>query len=394
MTMLASAPTGGPPAAPSPSRRAVVVPMPMASVASSGAGSMQVRGDQAARLREMVEGFHQGWVGVAQAAPSPTGGLRLASHPPRSAPPAEMPRPRSATGAASVSGSTSVPVRTKPIIAITSGKGGVGKTSVAVNLCAIFAQRGARAMLIDADPGLANADVLCGLSPARRLDAVLGLGTRRAEARTISIGAPGGFALVPGSVGSAAMANLPSGHRAQLIANLMELQQQADVLVIDTGAGLSENVLDFVRLASLAVIVATPEPTSIADAYATIKLLRRGSPEGLGIATPDAAPPAVGLVINMARDQHEADRTFARIAGTCERFLRSRPASLGWLPMHVAVPTAVRQRVPLVVGQPDASIVTHLQALADRCAGDGGLALHKPSVAPRTWLRRVLGLRA
>ncbi|MFN0133274.1 MAG: P-loop NTPase [Phycisphaerales bacterium] len=232
------------------------------------------------------------------------------------------------------------------IVTVSSGKGGVGKTSIAVNLAIVFARAGKRAMLLDADLGMANADVLCGLTPARRLDqtrSLRGAGEQHAiSLADIAIDAPGGFKLIPGAAGVARVADLRPEERLRFVRGLEELDQHADILIVDTGAGLGAEILMLMSLAHVAIVVATPEPTSVADAYALIKCA----------SLADAALRECGslnLVINEAKDGKEATAVHARIASVAHRFLGFQPGMLGWLPVDREVGLAVRRRRPLLV---------------------------------------------
>jgi flagellar biosynthesis protein FlhG len=260
-----------------------------------------------------------------------------------------------------------------PVVAFTSGKGGVGKTSLSVNLAIALQQHGCRTCLVDADLGLANADVLCGINPLNRLDAVVE-GSRsdplqRRSMDQIAIPGPGGFRLVPGAVGVARFANLPAGHRQVILDGLADLATDSDLVLVDTGAGLGEGVLAFVVAADLAVVVATPEPTSIADAYAMIKCIVR---------SPDA--PRVALLVNQCHDEDEGLAVHARIAGTARKFLGLTLPMLGAVRSDDAVRASVRARKPFMLGTPRArasrdvaSVATRLARLAEaRAAAPSG----------------------
>src|SRR4051812_35510527 len=162
--------------------------------------------------------------------------------------------------------------RRASVIAVTSGKGGVGKSNVAVNLAIQFAAAGKKVVLLDADLGLANADVLCNLDLPANLSHVI---ARKKELREVMIPAPGGFRLIGGASGLARMADLSDADRQRLVLALGELEQAVDIILIDTGAGISPNVLTFTRAADHVLVVTTPEPTAMTDAYAVIKVITR-----------------------------------------------------------------------------------------------------------------------
>ena len=286
-------------------------------------------GDQAARLRALIRS------GGPPARATAVGG-RTASTP--AAPPAG---------------------RRARMISISSGKGGVGKTSLSVNLAVALAELGRRTVLVDADLGLANADVLCGMSPARRLDALLAEGARTLA--EIAVDAPGGFRLVPGAVGADRVADLGPAGRGRLLEALSELERSADVVVVDTAAGLGRGVTSFMRAADLAVIVVTPEPTSIADAYALIKSAARDQGD-MGATGGELVSPA--LVVNQARDAAEAQKVHARLDAVCAKFLGLRLELLGAVAHDPALPEAVRARRPVMLQAPRARCCRDCRDLA------------------------------
>jgi flagellar biosynthesis protein FlhG len=150
------------------------------------------------------------------------------------------------------------------IIAVTSGKGGVGKTNLAVNLSVALARLGKRVLLLDADLGTANADLLCNL-PAAGANLAHVVAGRHTLAQTI-IDAPGGFRLIPGASGLAQVAALQEHERSRLVHQMKQLEENLDYILVDTGAGVSPNVLTFAAGADQQLVVTTPEPTAIADA--------------------------------------------------------------------------------------------------------------------------------
>ena len=243
-------------------------------------------------------------------------------------------------------------VRRCPVVAIASGKGGVGKTTVAVNLAVVLAQRGLRIILLDADPGLANADLLCGLTPTTRLDVAL----RSRPLTEITVDAPGGFRLVPGSAGLSSMANLSRPQRHTLLRAITELTTDADLVLIDTGAGLGESVTSFIAGADVALIITTPEPPALTDAYALMKCLHQ---------TPiEQRPNHTGIFVNLAQDHEEGAGAFRRLSATCGKFLNLSPFAAGVSLVDKSVPAAVRERLPVAIGSPKSLISRELRYAA------------------------------
>jgi flagellar biosynthesis protein FlhG len=247
------------------------------------------------------------------------------------------------------------PVRLARAIAVSSGKGGVGKSNLAVNLAVAMSTFGLKVGLLDADLGLANADVLCNVSPRMTLEHVVAGKCRLWEAMVL---APGGFRLMPGASGVAGMAALSEQHRRGLLQQLAALERVADVLIIDTGAGISPNVLSFAAAAHTTVVTTTPEPTAITDAYGMIKALYLRRREA-----------RVELVVNMVQGEEEGREVFSRMDRVCRTFLKHPLAYGGSIPMDPAVPLAVRQRVPFVLHAPDAVATRSVQNIARRLVG-------------------------
>jgi flagellar biosynthesis protein FlhG len=242
-------------------------------------------------------------------------------------------------------------------IAVASGKGGVGKTNVTANLAVALARRGQRVCVLDADLGLANLDVLFGLSPSHSLLHVLN--GDRALADVIVEG-PAGVRIIPAASGVEELTALGTDERLRLLHEIDALDGSLDVLLVDTAAGISSNVLYFVAAAAHVLIVITPEPTALTDAYALMKVLtqRHGRREFL-------------VAVNMAGGPTDAEAAFTRLARVAERFLRVRLEYQGFVPHDAAVPRAVRQQQPVVLAAPAAPASMALAQLAQRLANRG-----------------------
>jgi flagellar biosynthesis protein FlhG len=247
---------------------------------------------------------------------------------------------------------TVAPVAPARTLAITNGKGGVGKTTVAVNLAVQLSRLGRRVVLLDADLGMANADVLCNLSPPATLAHVV---AGRKTLKDAMIEAPGGFHLIPGASGLAQMAALSSDQRQNLMQQMSALDAEADVVLIDTGAGVSPNVLSFLLAADQVLVVTTSEPTAITDAYALIKTLARQRPAA-----------ALRLVTNMAADAEAGRAVAGRIDEVCRRFLHWPAPFAGHVVRDPRVASSVRQRQPLSASTPDAPAARCFSTLAHR----------------------------
>lgn len=241
-------------------------------------------------------------------------------------------------------------------IAVTSGKGGVGKSNLSVNLALALARDGQRVALVDADLGLANADVLCGVQPIATLEQCLSL---RRPLRDCAIEIAGGVILVPGASGVARLADLDACDRSWLLGEIGSLAEGVDWLIVDTGAGIGANTVSFAAAADRVLVVTTPEPPSMADAYGMAKTL-----------APRTGARSVELVVNQARDEDDARSVWVRLDRVSRAFL-ARPLPLaGWIPFDASLPQAVRRRVPLLVQSPSSPAARHMRRIADRLRGD------------------------
>lgn len=231
-------------------------------------------------------------------------------------------------------------VNPKPVkvIAVSSGKGGVGKTNVSVNLAVSLALEGKEVMLLDADMGLANIDVLLGLNPEYDLSHVIS-GERTLE--EVIVRGPSNLKIVPSSSGISKMANLSSMQQAGLINAFSELGHVIDVLVIDTGAGISDSVINFCRASQEVVVVVCDEPASITDAYALIKVLSR-----------EHNVERFQILANMAHTAHEGRELYHKLSKATDRFLDVMLTFMGTIPYDLKLRKAVQHQRAVVEAFP------------------------------------------
>ena len=252
-------------------------------------------------------------------------------------------------------------IRSARVIAVASGKGGVGKTNICVNLAAAFADLGCRTVLLDGDLGLANADVLCGINVRGHLGHVID-GARTIE--EIIVEAPGGFRLVPGAGGLARLADIDDQRRDELVRGLAALDEDADVVIVDCGAGVGANVITFTLAADCTLAITTPEPTAMADAYGLLKSVTRASRNHKSAVFNTKQNPTIAMVVNQARDRGEAATVLHRMQGVADRFLGIDLIDAGWIPEDPAVPDAVRKRTPFLVCHPKRPAAQRVRIIA------------------------------
>lgn len=218
------------------------------------------------------------------------------------------------------------------IIAVTSGKGGVGKTSLSVNLACEFSRRGYRTIIVDTDLGLANAHILAGIKPRRSLsDYIEG----KATLAEIIENGPCKVKFISGGSGVKEMANLDDNGRARICVGIEELSPHCDIVILDTGAGVSKGVTDFVSMADHTLVVTTSNFAAIADAYGIIK-----------VVVQDGYKNPIHCIVNRVRSPEEAEQVFLKLKGCTERFLGFDLNWLGLLPEDSSVEGAVLKRAP------------------------------------------------
>ncbi|WP_281066797.1 MinD/ParA family protein [methane-oxidizing endosymbiont of Gigantopelta aegis] len=242
--------------------------------------------------------------------------------------------------------------QTKPVrvIAVTSGKGGVGKTNLAVNLGVTLARMRRQVALLDADMGLANVDILLGLSPEYNLSHVL-----RGE-KTLSeimLTGPAGLKIIPASSGIQHMSELSTVEQAGVIRAFSEIDKDLDVLIVDTAAGISASVVNFARACQEIIVVVCDEPTSLTDAYAYIKLLNR-----------DYALSKFHIVTNMVQSAQQGRNLFAKLCKVTDRYLDVNLQFAGSIPMDESLRKAVQKQTPVVELFPQSQVTMAFKQLA------------------------------
>ena len=254
------------------------------------------------------------------------------------------------------------------IISVTSGKGGVGKTNFTINLGLALIDYGYRVIVMDGDLGLANVDIAFGIAPRYSLGDMIA-GDKTIE--EILVTGPKGIGILPGGSGIRDLANLERSTLVNVLSNLGRLEKMADILIIDTGAGLGNTVLNFLRASDDIILVTTPEPTALTDAYGLLKALR-----------PDQGDVRVGAVINRVRSETEAKASYQRLEVAVQKFLHGSLDLLGWVYDDSNVGRAVMKQEPLGISFPESSAYRCIQWIAGSIAG---LYLQAP--------RQPLGIR-
>lgn len=239
----------------------------------------------------------------------------------------------------------------KNILAIASGKGGVGKTWLAVTLTHLLARSGRQVLLFDGDIGLANVDVQLGLTPQRDLGSALS--GRNTLAESVTHYAEGGFDIIAGRSGSASLATMPVEKLQSLAGDLMQLQKNYDYIVIDLGAGIEQHVQYLASIASRCLVVVTDEPTSLTDAYAFIKVVNAGK-----------NAPEMGVVVNQAATQKEGESTYHALNKACVNFLNISPPLLGIIRRDNKVKDSIRSQKSLLFKAPHSTAATDAAALS------------------------------
>ncbi len=248
-----------------------------------------------------------------------------------------------------------LPLRRGRLIAIASGKGGVGKTWFAITLAHALARAGRRVLLFDGDLGLANVDIQLGLMPERDLGGLIA--GRASLAESVATFVPGGFDILPGRSGSGALAALAPAALARVLAELRSATALYQMVVLDLGAGLDRAVRQMTAAADTLVVVTTDEPTSLTDAYAVLKLHAADRPAEKGSGD-------VRVVVNQAASQSAGERTFATLARACQAFLGRAPDYAGAVRRDDRVREAIRRQSLLLTRHPASPAAADVERVA------------------------------
>ena len=232
------------------------------------------------------------------------------------------------------------------VITVTSGKGGVGKSNIAVNMAIQMQKSGKRVIIVDADFGLANVEVMFGTIPKYNFGDLIYHGKNIRDIITVG---PMGIGFISGGSGITGVNNLTKDQIDYLISSMKELDQMADVIIIDTGAGISDSVLEFVLASPEIILVTTPEPSSLTDSYSLLKVLYR-NPEF------QWNEKRIKVISNRVDSVEEGTAIFNKINTVVEQFLNGKLEYLGVLPQDAMLERAVRQQQPVVLSYPEANV--------------------------------------
>ena len=242
------------------------------------------------------------------------------------------------------------------VITVTSGKGGVGKSNTAINLAIQFRKMGKRVIILDADFGLANIEIMFGAVPKHNLCDLIYQGK---NIRDIITWGPGEVGFISGGSGIAGMSNLSVDYLNYIIRNLSELDSIADIIIVDTGAGISDAVLEFLVASGEIIVMTTPEPTSITDSYSLLKALSR-HPRF------NQANTQIKMIANRVEKESDGELLFRKLYAVVQRFLRLPMSYLGSVPQDMQLSRAVMQQVPVSIASPGAKSSQAYERIAAR----------------------------
>lgn len=240
------------------------------------------------------------------------------------------------------------------IITVTSGKGGVGKSSISINLALEFKKQGKNVIVFDADFGLANIEVMIGAIPKYNLADLIYKGK---ELKDIIVKGPMDIGFISGGSGISSLSNMSKDQVLYLVYKLSELENMADVIIVDTGAGISDTVLEFVSKSSEILLVATPEPTSITDSYALLKALNARTDF-------DKKESVIKVVANRVNNKDEGENLYNKLSVVVSKFLTVNMEYLGMIPVDNNMSMSVMQQKPITMAYPNSQASKSIEQLA------------------------------
>ncbi len=246
------------------------------------------------------------------------------------------------------------------VITVTSGKGGVGKSNTAINLAIQFRKMGQRVIILDADFGLANIEIMFGAVPKHNLCDLIYQGK---NIREIITWGPMEVGFISGGSGIAGMSNLSRDYLSYIIQNLAELDAIADVIIVDTGAGIADAVLEFLVASGEIILVTTPEPTSITDSYSLLKALSRHPRYSTEFST-------VKMIANRVEHEAEGAILYEKLNSVVNRYLKLPLTYLGAIPQDIQLSKAVMQQTPVSIQQPQAKSSLAFETIAAKLMGN------------------------
>lgn len=272
-------------------------------------------------------------------------------------------------------------MRRTRVIVITSGKGGVGKSTLALNLALTLCANDKKVVLMDADLGLANIDIMLGLVPKYNLHHLI-LGKK--SLKDITIAAPQGLRVIPGGSGINELANLNGDELKRIIVELGKLDGEYDYMIIDTGAGISKNVITFALAADEVIVITTPEPTAITDAYGIVKSIAGERGES-----------CLYLVVNRVANNSEGIMVAEKFKLVCQKFLELKITPLGHIVDEPLVGEGIRRQQPFISLFPKTAAAADIQRIAGQLLNGGQPAPAGPSARRggiRNFFRRIAGM--
>lgn len=267
--------------------------------------------------------------------------------------------------------------RTARVITVTSGKGGVGKTNVTINLAIALSEQGYRVVILDADFGLANIDVLFGIVPQYTL---LDVVKNKKNILEILSDGPKNTKFISGGSGVEDLVKLDKQQIMKFVENMALLDKIADIIIVDTGAGLSESVMSFIVAADEVLLVTTPEPTSITDAYALIKM----------VSNRDKTK-KIRVVVNRADSVNEANDVLNKLVLVAEKFLGISLEPAGYIMHDDAVVKAVKQQQPFSISFPRSTAARNIRDISAKLAEKGIAGDTGAYSGVRGFLNRLVG---